>query len=71
MHFRKRIIRFTPALLHLCSSVFICGQCFFSVAVAEDVVLLKPGGTSRSPRRVVGEITDYTGRELDSHGEWT
>lgn len=61
---KKRIARMTRVLLHLCSSVFIGGQFVFSAALAQDVVTLKPGGTSRSPRRVVGEITDYTGREV-------
>jgi tetratricopeptide (TPR) repeat protein len=34
------------------------------VAHAEDVVLLKPGGASGSPRRITGTITEYTGREI-------
>lgn len=51
-------------ICHLCSSVFIGGQIFLATVVAEDVVLLKASGGARTPRRVVGEITDYTGREI-------
>src|SRR5688572_22430128 len=57
----KFFILFT---IHLCSSVFICGQFPSFSALAEDVVILKPSGDSRSTRRVVGEITEHTGREI-------
>ena len=62
---RSRTARNVFPLFYLCSSVFICGQ-FLSpaAALAEDVVVLKPSGNSRTQRRVVGEITDYNGREI-------
>ncbi len=59
--------QFDLLLIHLCLSAFICGQflSFLSAsAFAEDVVILKPSGNSRTPRRLAGEITDYTGREV-------
>ena len=34
------------------------------LSAAEDVVYLKPSAAGRAPRRLTGEITDYTGREL-------
>lgn len=56
---------FSLLIFHLRSSVFIGGQFLLVFAAsAEDVVVLKPSGNSRTPRRVVGEITEYTGREI-------
>lgn len=47
-------------LLVLLATLFFAAH----LAAADDIVILKPGGTARSPRRVTGTITEYTGREI-------
>jgi tetratricopeptide (TPR) repeat protein len=46
------------------ASVLIMALLVPHVLPADDVVVLKPGGASGSPRRITGTITEYTGREL-------
>lgn len=49
----------TTAALLICAAVLRV-----SPVGADDVVLLKPSGNARSSTRVVGTITEFTGREL-------
>jgi len=55
--FSNRRLAFAGALLVMCG--VLC-----EATSAEDVVLLKPSGNSRSPKRIIGTVTEYTGREL-------
>jgi tetratricopeptide (TPR) repeat protein len=56
--------RFSLIPLYVCSAMFIGGWMFIARLSAEDVVVLKPSGNARAPRRVVGEITEYNGSEV-------